>query len=262
MKAEEEEETPYLIFTILDEDNHIIRQLRAPARKGLQRVVWDLEYPDLRPANARDASPTSSGPSSTFALPGKYSVYLSKWVAGETTQLTEPVAFNVTPLGFASLPAEDKAALVEFQKKVKKLSHAVNAASSVLGELSTRIQLYKVALKSVTVPHKEIYADIKALEKKLADIQIKMYGDRTLSRIDLDAQPGLTRRIGTIIGEQRNSTSAPTQTQLDNYKITEEEFEPIYTALKQIIEEDIKNIEKKLDNIGAPYTPGRLINWK
>jgi len=37
---------------------------------------------------------------------------------------------------------------------------------------------------------------------------------------------------------------------------------PIYQALKKLAAEDVKNIEKKLDDIGAPYTPGRLPDWK
>jgi photosystem II stability/assembly factor-like uncharacterized protein len=262
MRAEEEEMTPYLLFTILDEDDHVVRHLRSSAQKGLHRITWDLCYPALDPTNLRDANPTSSGPSSTFILPGTYKVFMSKCVDGEITQLTDPVTFKAKPLGNTSLPAEDKAALVEFQGKVRKLSHSVNAASSMLRELGTRVTHYKVALKSVTIPHKELFSQITDLEKKLAEFQRQMYGDFIMSRLDLDTEPGIARRINSIIYEQWGSTSAPTQTQKDNYQIVLEEFAPIYQALKKIIEEDVKNIEKKLDEIGAPYTPGRLPDWK
>jgi len=262
MRAEEEEMTPYLMFTILDEDDHVVRHLRAPARKGLHRITWDLCYPALNPTNARDENPTSSGPSSTLVLPGTYKVFMSKWVNGEITQLTDPVVLKAKPLGNTSLPAEDKEALVEFQGKVRKLSQSVNAASSILRDLGTRITHYKVALKSVTVPHKELFSQITDLEKKLAEFQRQMFGDRTLSQLDLDTEPAIARRINSVIYEQWGSTSAPTQTQKDSYQIVLDEFAPIYQALKKIIEEDIKNIEKKLDEAGAPYTPGRLPDWK
>ena len=262
MRAEQEEETPYIFFTILDEDDNFVRQLRAPIRKGLMRTTWDLKYPDLRPANIRDANLTSSGPSSTFVLPGKYKVFLSKWIAGEVTKLTDPVEFNVKTPGLASLPAADRAELVEFQSKVRKLNHKVSTTSAVLQELTTRVDLYKAALKSVTVSHGDLYADIRALENKLSGIQRQLSGDRTYSSVDQDAEPGLSRRLSGIAGEQRNSTSAPTQTQRDNYRIVEEELMPIYLNLKNIVVTDVKNIEKKLDDIGAPYTPGRLPDWK
>ncbi len=262
MRAEDEEETPNLIFTIVDEDDNFVRELRAPVRKGLQRFNWDLRYPALNPTNPSDVGNTSSGPSSTFVIPGRYKVSLSKWVAGETTLLTDPVEFDVTTLGMASLPAEDRAALAEFHRKARKLSHAVNSVSSVIRNLGTQVTHYRVALKSVTVPHDDVYADIKALEMKLADLQRKMSGDRTLSMLDLDSQPGLSRRLGFILSGQNSSTSAPTQIQIDNFQIVTEEFTPIFEAAKRIIAEDIKKIEKRLDEIGAPYTPGRLPVWK
>ena len=262
MKAEEEELKPYLIFTIHDEDDQEVRHLRAPARKGLYRINWDLRYPALNPTNVRDANPTSSGPSSTWVLPGTYKVIMSKWEDGQITPLTDPVVFKAKTLGNTSLPAKDKKALVEFQKKVRKLSHSVNAASRVIRELDTRISHYKAALKSVTVPHEELFNQITELEKKIVRLQRQMFGDSLRRRLDLDAEPGLTSRINSIIYEQWKSTSAPTQTQKDNYQIAVDEFTPIYQDLKKTLEKDVKNIDQRLNEIGAPYTPGRLPDWK
>lgn len=262
MKAEEEEETPYLIFTILDDEGNVVRKLRASARAGLHRISWDLMYPALAPTSLRETSPTSSGRSSTPVLPGNYKVFLSKNVNGVVTKLTEPVEFRAVVLGNASLPAEDRAELVSFQKKVRELSRAVNAASSVMRELADKALHYRVALKSVAVDDSQIYAQIKALEAEVSEIQVELFGDRTLRRIDKDAEPGLSSRISSIIYEQRRSTSAPTQSQRDAYRIVADDFGPILQKLKKLIEEDVKMIEKKLDEIGAPYTPGRFPDWK
>ena len=49
---------------------------------------------------------------------------------------------------------------------------------------------------------------------------------------------------------------------INNFQIVTEEFTPIYEAVKTIVEEDVKRIEKMLDEVGAPYTPGRLPIWK
>ena len=262
MRAEGEEETPYLAFNILDETGSLVRQLRTSASDGLHRITWDLRYPAVNPANLRDASPTSSSPSSTFAMPGNYQLYLSKVVNGEETKLTEPVSFTAKVLGNTSLPAEDKAALVAFQKQVRELSRAVNAASSVLREVGDKIRLFRVALKSVTTDTKEIFAEIKALELKVDEIQRQLYGDRMLRRLDLDAEPGLTSRISGIIYDQWRSFSAPTQSQKDAFQIVSDEFPPLLEAIKKIVDEDVKKIEERLEEIGAPYTPGRLPVWK
>jgi len=262
MQAEEAEETPYLLFTILDEEGQMVRQLRASATAGLHRITWDLRYPAINPTNLRDASPTSSGPASTYAMPGNYQVFLSKTVNGEETKLTDSVMFTAKVIGNATLPAKDLAALIAFQKKVRELNRAVNAASSVIRDVGDKIDHFRVALKSVTTDTFELLAEIRVLETKVNEIQRKMFGDRMLRRLDVDAEPGLSSRINSIIYDQWRSLSAPTQSQKDAFQIVADEFPPILESIKKIVEEDVKKIEKKLEEIGAPYTPGRLPVWK
>ncbi len=256
-KAEDEEDTPYLVFTVLDEDGNVVRNLRARARVGLQRIVWDLKYPDFRATSTRDAGPTSSGPSGTWVLPGNYQVFLSKNVNGTEIKLTEPVSFIVKSLGNTSLPAKDRAELTAFLKQVRKLSAAVGAASGSIRDLSDKVVHFKVALKSVSLPDNKLLGEIKAFEKKVAEVQRKLSGDRTFRSIDQETEPGLFSRIRGVIGDHRRSTSAPTQSQKDAFRIVSDEFPPILEEVKKLVEE-VKKIEKKLDEIGAPYTPGIL----
>ena len=262
LKAERDQEPAYLIFTIADEDGQVIRILREPARRGINRANWDMRYPALTPANPAQASPASSGPSSTFVIPGTYKVSMALSVDGNVKELAGPVSFKVKALSELSLPAADRAELAAFQKKVRKLSHSVTAASSVLRDLGTLTQSYRASLKSLTVPHQDILDSIKALEKKLDMLQVQMFGDQLAASVDKDIVPGVQSRIARIAGEQGRSSSAPTKSQRDSYAIAEEEFAPVYEALKKILAEDVKAIEKKLDSIGAPYTPGRLPDWK
>jgi hypothetical protein len=195
-------------------------------------------------------------------LPGTYKVFLSQSVNGEVTKLTESAAFEVVTLANVSLPAEDRAELVAFQKKVRELSRTVTASTRFLGEIAEKIELYRAALKSVAAPDADLVSDIDSLEKKVKALEIKFYGDRTLRRADKDAVPGIATRIRSIAYEQSRSTSAPTQTQRDAYEIAAEAFEPALAALKTIVSEDVAKIEKKLEGLGAPYTPGRLPEWK
>jgi len=262
LKAEQDQEPAVLLFTVADEDGQAVRVLREPARKGLNRAAWDLKYPALAPTNPAQAAPVSSGPSSTFVIPGTYQVSLALSVDGKIQELAGPVPFKVQALAAVSLPAADRAELAAFQKKVRRLSHSVNAASSTLRELGTRAQHYRASLKSVTVPHGDILDAIGALETKLEGLQLKMNGDRLLASLDKDTLPGIASRVMRIAGEQSDSTSAPTKTQRDACAIAEEEFRPVYEELKKILAEDVKTIEARLDAVGAPYTPGRLPDWK
>lgn len=262
LKAEEEEEDPYLVFTVADEEGRTVRELRAAPSKGLHRLVWDLRYPGLDPVEAGDSGNAASGPSSTFALPGIYTVSMALNVGSELKPLAGPVTFKTGTPGIVSLPAADRAELVAFQKKVRGLAHAVNSAGSILRDLETRSGRYRAALKSVTVPTAEVFAAIKKLEGKIAETGRKLNGDDLKQRADKDAEPGLSDRINTIIYEQWLSTSAPTGTQRVNYEIVAEEFGSVLQELKKILAEDVAAVEKLLDKVGAPYTPGRLPDWK
>jgi photosystem II stability/assembly factor-like uncharacterized protein len=261
-KAEEQEEISYLILTILDEEDHVVRRLRAPARDGLQRVVWDLRYPAMNPTSERQASPTSSGPSGSPVVPGTYQVKLSLFRDGSEGAPAElpPVVFECKPLGNASLPAKNQAALAAFNRKAQELNRTVNAASAVLRDIGTKVTHFKAALKSLTdiQTERQLYNQIKDLEQKLQEIQIAFSGDRTLGRIDQDAEPGLTSFMRSVVYDSWNSLSAPTQTQQDRLKYVAETFPPLLEKIRALVEIDVKAIEGKLEEIGAPFTPGRL----
>lgn len=262
LKAEEEEEKPYLIFTIMDEEGSVVRKLRAPARAGLQRITWDLRYPDLNPTNLRNEDPARSGPSSTLALPGTYRVFMSKCVNGEVTKITDEVSFKAIPLANTSLPAADRKELVAFQKKVRELSRAVNASSRLVNELQDKVRHFKTALKSLTSGDEELSREIQSIENSLRDIRRLLYGDSIQQRLDRDTIPGIVGRVNNIIYEQWRSTSVPTTTQRSAYDIAAEEFAPVLEKLKKIVKSDVPRVEKKLEELGAPYTPGRLPEWK
>ena len=46
------------------------------------------------------------------------------------------------------------------------------------------------------------------------------------------------------------------------YRIASEEFGEELAKLRKLIDVDLKGLEKVLDEAGAPFTPGRLPDWK
>lgn len=257
MRAEEEEESPYLLFTIMDEDGNEVRQLRAPGTAGLHRIVWDFRYAGSGATNLREESPTKTGPSGIPVMPGTYKVAVAKSVNGVVTQLTEAISFKAEVLGLATLPAENRAELVGFQKNVAELSRQVNAVSSLVRELNEKARHFRVALKSLSRMDTELLAQISSMEQKLREVERQLFGDRTLEKLDKDAEPGLVRRINGVVYDYRRSTSAPTQSQKEAFDLVAAAFPPVLQVAKSIADEDVKKIEKRLEELGAPYTPGR-----
>lgn len=54
----------------------------------------------------------------------------------------------------------------------------------------------------------------------------------------------------------------PTQTQVDHYTAAAAEFDQVLTKLRTLIEGDLARLEKAMEAAGAPWTPGRIPEWK
>jgi hypothetical protein len=62
--------------------------------------------------------------------------------------------------------------------------------------------------------------------------------------------------------KQLLALAKPTTTQREAYGIASEEFTAELAKLRQLIEVDLRELEKALDGASAPWTPGRLPDWK
>lgn len=197
-------------------------------------------------------------------LPGKYFVSLSQWVRGEVTPLAGPVEFTARVLNNVSLPAPDRAALLAFQKKTARLTRAVYAARQMSADLMKRTQYVKQAISNTPDASYELLARATAVEKKLGDINWAFSGQRPKASREENwpAPTPLNDRLGALVYSHWNSTSRVSETQHQLYDIIAEEFPPLLEELKNISEVELKALEDELDAIGAPWTPGRIPEWK
>lgn len=88
-----------------------------------------------------------------------------------------------------------------------------------------------------------------------------MFGDQNAARLDKPTKSTINDRVGGITNDMMRSTSVPTKMQRDALQIANEDFKPLLAELRSVLEVDIKNLEKKLEAAGAPYTPGRAVEY-
>ena len=264
LRAEDEEETPSITLTVKDEAGNVVRTLEGPITKGMNRVAWDLRYAPLTPARLKPAEPDpfTETDQSPLAMPGTYSVSMAKRVNGVVTELAGSKTFSASVLGDASLPAPDRDALVAFQQRVARLQRAVLGASRSVDEVKNRVEFIKQALLNTQAPTASLRERVDTLEANLADVTRLLRGDRTLSSRNEPTPPSIIDRVNGIVDDQWQSTGAPTQTQLDAYTIAGDEFTPVLAKLHTLVESDLKNIEAAMESVDAPWTPGRVPDWK
>jgi hypothetical protein len=265
LSAEEEEEAPAVIFTITDSSGRVVRRVTGPVTAGMQRVSWDLRYPPSSlppPPNPETENPFDDGPGGPLVMPGTSKVSAARRVDAVFMPLGSPQDFEVVVEGQSGMPGADRVVLVEFQQKVARLQRAVQGALEASNALKPRLALIRRALLDTPSVGDRLLDDAAALDKRTNDILRALRGDSALRARNINLPQSISERVGNIVGSQRLSTARPTQTQINQYNAAAQEFEQTLAQLRQLIEGDLARLEKQMEAAGAPWTPGRIPEWK
>ena len=262
-KAERDELPSYLIFTITDDKGNFIRELRTGLSAGVGKIVWDLQYPSTWSVGAGDASATTGLPSSGIeVVPGTYRISMAKNVKGVVTEMAGPVEFSVKMLNNLSLPAKDLSELVTYKRKAAELNGALEATASAIDGMAGKIAPWKAAGKVMRGQSgADLLKEVGLLEQKVKELQLMLNGDGDRGALDLDGDVALRQRAGlSFFGVFGNFSDIPGNAK-QQYDIASEQFRPLYEKTKALLQE-FEAMDRKLGDIGAPLTPGRLPVWK
>ena len=251
-KAEDREVAPSRWLTIRNQSGETVRKLPVGTGKGMQRANWDLAHVG---AGRRGGGPA--------AVPGQYTVSLSQMVNGEITEVIAPATFEIEPLGFNALEPIDREAVLAYTKEVSRLAQAVTAATALASQANDQLSAVEQLTKTASEVDPAIWKEIRDLQIRLQDIQEKFTGDPTRSKRNEDAMPGLQGRLMNAMFGAMGSSTGPTGTHRRQFEIAGQEYQAVIGDLKKVLEEDAPALLKKLDEMGAPWTPGRkLPDWK
>ena len=260
LRAEVDQEKPHLLFTITDTDGNIVRKYTKDVSKGLQRFEWDLRFSSKAPINLNKSSfynPFSGSPTGTLVAPGAYTVKMEMFHDNAYSTIGDAQTFEVKALNNTVLPAEDRDEKVAFQRKVNDLNRSIRGANHLLGDMRNKMKHIDEAIKNTEKPTPALADAARTISSQLKMVRRQLNGDGEKTKLDIDQIPSPSGRIGMILYEQKNTTSAPTQTHRESYKIAKEEFESLIDSIRKLANEDVPALEKMLEEAGAPYTPGR-----
>lgn len=263
LRAEAEEEEPSIVVTITDAKGQPVRVLSGSATAGVHRVTWDLTLPAV---NLPRPTPIGEGvedlfgppPGGPYAGPGQYRVSIAQRLKGVVTAIGEPVTFNVKYVGPMPLPEEDWKRLTEFQQQVFKLQRDLVAVQGIANELTTRLEQMKHALDLTPNAPADARDRVRKLIAAHRDTVRSLNGDAILRGRNENTPMSLAERVGVASSATRTIVNVPTGTEREQYTIARKGIDEIRQTLRQRLEKDVKELEKLLDNLGAPWTPGRL----
>jgi photosystem II stability/assembly factor-like uncharacterized protein len=264
LKKEEEEPESFLLLTIRNEQGEAVRQIKTSVAKGVHRTAWDFKYPSSNPvsiAKRADPGPFDSEDAGQYVIPGTYSVTLSRVQGAEEKVLAGPEKFVVKLLPGTTLPATDRPAMLAWQREAAEMQRAMQAATRTMDALQDKVKHMREALHFVLKQDATILADILAVEQKLKAIGVALKGDAVAAKLDIDQVPSVSDRFWSALYDGWGSTSDPTATMKEQLKLASEEFKPVLAGLQQLVDATVPGLEKRLEQLGAPYTPGRRPDW-
>ncbi len=259
LAQEDSEDSPYLLFVINDAEGNEVRKLKAPPSTGLNRITWDLKYASTNPVNEKtDINKHSGFP----VLPGTYSVTMYKFIRGEFSKLAGPVEFNTKVLDNTTLPAPDRNLLDSFYKDVQELTRAVYGLNEYLSDIKERIGAVRTALKVTPEADLEMLKRADRIDSVYHEVNLILNGNKTKSSRNANSPMSLSDRLGNILWSIWQTSSAPTQTNLDSYDIAEEQLNDSFQILDDLVNQRLLPLEEKMNEMNAPYTPGRFPDYR
>lgn len=259
LRIEDTEDSPAIFLMVKDQEGNVVRRLVGPVSKGFHRVEWDLRYARPAPTRIDEAKESwQESSSGMLALPGTYTVQLSRYIDGEFTLLGEPQKFKTVSLGLQTLPARDVERQFQFQKQVSSLLRAALGLEKVLHDTEIRLKYVKQALVDTPEASEPLITRPRALQRELRDIAVVLLGDMSVSSRFEPTPPSLLDRINRA-SSGFWSTTGVTTTHRREYQIALELLTDLHQRMDTLLESDLARIEKEMEKIGAPWTPGRRI---
>ncbi len=260
LKKEALEEKPSLLFVISDSEGRTVRRIKRPITAGVQRLTWDFRTSPVEPvslAGPGEHVPWESKPMGFMVPPGRYDVAMYRYEGGTLTALADPQPVTCTPLGVAELSAAEQAKLDAFNRDAAALSRTVSAAEAHRRDLKGLVPYLERAILGTPALDASTLAELSALDRRLDELGETLNGDWLLTRYEEQARTSLKGKIDLVVGALWATTSASTGTFERAYKEAKAETGAVLTTLKEL-DADMRALQDKLEEAGAPYTPGRL----
>ena len=261
LRKEDNEEAPSVYVEVKDSQGNIVRRVPANTKKGFHRVTWDMRYPALGPITLTKPSgyipPWGHPPKGPIALPGEYSATLVKRQLGKVETLSEAQTFTVKLLNNSPEIATDRKALLAAQTRAGDVYRRVQGAVKHFAELKSRIEHIQQAILDTASATEAQAQQVRMLNARLAEISVLLEGDHTISARQEPVPWSLNGRSSAIYSSIVNSQFNVSGNHLASLAIAEAEYQRVAQLMQQL-HSQLVALEKEMDAIKAPWTPGRV----
>lgn len=219
-----------------------IRELKGTGMSGINRVIWDLRhgYPSPSPPAKPEMK---TGPS---VVPGEYRIIL-KYLDHELTK-TVVVEENTK----VNLSLEERTqqhdALLRIYKLNPVISEVIQSANSIKNELDK----LKTFLEKIPERPDPLHETVAAISAEIGRIFEKLNGN---PQYGSQSRYYSIRSIMTIARSIESVSESPSKFQIQQIEKKSKELEEVVEQLNKIIEIDIPELNRILNELGISHIP-------
>jgi hypothetical protein len=192
-------------------------------------------------------------------MPGTYKVSLSVYAKGETKELSPAEQFTCKPLGITTFPATDLKSKYSWIREASDFSRSMYGTISYTNELKNKVNASMQAIHQTPGATSAIMKEAERINSELDNLLFIFNGpEAKASQEELPpADMPITQRLSELASATYGTSgdiSIIAKEQLDILKV---DFPPLLERTKKA-GEDLQKLDKQLDAIKAPWTPGRV----
>ena len=270
-KEKEKEKPKEILIRIADANGRVIRNFTAPARQGLNRVVWNLRRDAGRtfpvPAEFGGGNPNPAGPE---VLPGTYQVTVKfgdNEAKGTVKVLPDPRTKS-TPQDWAKREEviqkirDLQDTLVLSLDRIQRTRSDVDAVTAMLDKRKKDEQdRAKAEARAQGLPAPEPKKDEKdplaeaatKVKKGLTDLEKRLW--TPFDTPGIPPQNDVLSKLFNAFGYALSSYDAPSPTHLEYLRQAETEVGKLVTDLNQFFEKDVADFRRQVDESGLRILP-------
>ena len=177
---------------------------------------------------------------------------LSKEIDGAITLLSEPVTFKVKQMHEGALKGSNPEETLVYNRQVEQFRSQVSATSMQLRNALKKVEAMQFAVsRSETLPG-DLDSQLHDVKQELLALDVQLNGNKSKDQVGEKNNPTVRYRLRSAQAGMSNITYGPTPTHKQSFELAKKQFAEIESKLKPVLEQKIPDMEKKLQESGAP----------
>ena len=258
LDLEKDEKGAKVLLTIQDPQGNIIKKISAKAKKGSNRIAWDLKH--FNPFSIPENGKIKKGGynSGALAIPQAYTATLYLEDNGVVNQLDKPIVFDVKPIREGVLQGVSHQEYDEYRNNLSALIKKLDVLEDVLERSEEKLMALKTALNNSNIAPGPINKEIQALQKEAIAIKKSVEGSPSKDEIGERTPPSIQTHL-RVAYRGMMSTYGPTPLHQKSMALGKKMTLEIEAKIISLQNDKIKPLEQKLKTLGAPYIQGQGI---